>query len=52
MAQRLYAAANDPKRLAGIPGGGHNDSAEVNPKVYFSALKSFLSQYVLRGSAK
>jgi len=52
MAQRLYAAANDPKRLAGIPGGGHNDSAEVNPKVYFSALKSFLSQYVLRGSPK
>ena len=52
MAQRLYAAANDPKRLAGIPGGGHNDSAEANPKVYFSALKSFLSQYVLSGSAK
>jgi fermentation-respiration switch protein FrsA (DUF1100 family) len=30
MAQRLYDEAPDPKQLALIPGGGHEDSAEVN----------------------
>lgn len=47
MAQRLYDAARDPKQLALIPGGGHNDSAEVNPSAYFGALNRFLSQYHL-----
>jgi uncharacterized protein len=48
MAQRLYDAAREPKQLALIPGGGHEDSAEMNPTVYFGALNRFLSQYRLR----
>ena len=50
MGQRLYDAANDPKRRAVIPGGGHNDSAEVNPTAYFAALNGFLARYRLRSS--
>ena len=50
MGQRLYDAANDPKQRAVIPGGGHNDSAEVNPTAYFAALNGFLSRYHLRPS--
>jgi fermentation-respiration switch protein FrsA (DUF1100 family) len=45
MAQRLYDEAPDPKQLALIPGGGHEDSAEVNGTAYFAALNSFLRQY-------
>jgi fermentation-respiration switch protein FrsA (DUF1100 family) len=52
MGQRLYAAANDPKQRAVIPGGGHNDSAEVNPTAYFAALNGFLSRHHLRPSEK
>ena len=51
MGQRLYDAANDPKRRAVIPGGGHNDSAEMNPAAYFAALNGFLSQYRLRSES-
>lgn len=47
-ARRLYEATRDPKQLVLIPGGGHDDSAEMNPNVYFGALDSFLSQYRLR----
>ena len=50
MGQRLYEAANDPKQRAVIPGGGHNDSAEVNPTAYFAAFNEFLSRYRLRPS--
>jgi len=49
-ARRLYDSARDPKQLALIPGGGHEDSAEMNPRVYFGALDSFLSQYRLRSA--
>lgn len=45
MARRLYDAAPDPKQLALIPGGGHEDSAAVNATAYFAALNSFLGQY-------
>jgi pimeloyl-ACP methyl ester carboxylesterase len=45
MARRLYDAAADPKEIAVIPGGGHEDSAEVNPAAYFAALNGFLSKY-------
>ena len=45
MGRRLYEAANEPKQLAVIPNGGHEDSAEVNPTVYFGALNHFLSQH-------
>ena len=51
MGQRLYDAANDPKRRAVIPGGGHNNSAEMNPVAYFAALNGFLSQYRLRSES-
>ena len=50
MGQRLYDSANEPKQRAVIPGGGHNDSAEVNPTAYFAALNGFLSRYHLRPS--
>jgi pimeloyl-ACP methyl ester carboxylesterase len=54
MARRLYEAAREPKQLALIPGGGHGDSAEMNPTVYFGVLNGFLSQYRLseRATAK
>ncbi len=45
MARRLYDAAPDPKRIAVIPGGGHEDSAVVNPTAFFAALNGFLTQY-------
>jgi hypothetical protein len=45
MARRLYDAAPDPKQLALIPGGGHEDSAVVNAAAYFGALNRFLSRY-------
>src|SRR5678815_1944211 len=44
MARQLYDAAPEPKQIALIPGGGHADSAAVNPTVYFAALNAFLSQ--------
>src|SRR5262249_20137385 len=48
MARRLYDAAPDPKQIAIIPGGGHENSAVVNAKAYFVALNAFLSQYGLK----
>ena len=48
MAHRLYDAAPDPKKIAIIPGGRHENSAMMNPKAYFAALNAFLSQYDLK----
>ena len=48
MARRLYDAAPDPKQIALIPGGGHENSAVVNAPAYFAALNAFLSQYDLK----
>ena len=48
MARHLYDAAPNPKQLAMIPGGGHEDSAESNAAAYFAALNAFLAQYVLK----
>jgi uncharacterized protein len=45
LARQLYDAAPDPKQLALIPHGGHEDSAVVNATAYFAALNGFLSQY-------
>lgn len=45
MAKRLFAAAADPKQIALIHGGGHEDSAVVNATDYFAALNGFLTQY-------
>lgn len=47
LARRLYDAAADPKQLAIIPGGDHEDSAEVNPAAYFAAVNGFLRAYHL-----
>jgi len=55
MARRLYDAAPDPKQIAMIPGGGHENSAEVNPVAYLAALNGFLTQSGFRpggGAAK
>jgi len=55
MARRLYDAAPEPEQIALIPGGGHENSAVVNPTAYFAALNAFLSQYDLKpgeGAAK
>ncbi len=41
MARRLYDAAPDPKQMALIPNGGHEDSAVVNATAYFTALNGF-----------
>ena len=51
MARRLYDAAPDPKQIALIPGGGHEDSAVVNPAAYFGALNAFLVRYGLKPGA-
>ncbi len=45
MAQQLYDAAPDPKQLALIAGGGHENSAVVNGTDYFAALNGFLQKY-------
>src|SRR5260370_13048721 len=45
MARRLYDGAPDPKQLALIPCGGHEDSAVLNATAYFAVLNGFLSQY-------
>jgi fermentation-respiration switch protein FrsA (DUF1100 family) len=51
MARRLYDAAPEPKQMALIPGGGHEDSAVVNAAAYFAALNGFLSQYGFKPAA-
>jgi fermentation-respiration switch protein FrsA (DUF1100 family) len=53
MARQLYDAAPEPKQIALIPGGGHNDSAVADAAAYFGALNAFLTQYGLKpgGSA-
>jgi len=43
MAEQLYAAAAEPKQLALITGGHHDDSASVNAIDYFRALDAFLA---------
>jgi fermentation-respiration switch protein FrsA (DUF1100 family) len=47
LARRLFDAAADPKQLAVIPGGDHEDSAEINAAAYFAALNGFLRTYHL-----
>ena len=42
MAETLYAAANEPKRLHRIRGAGHNDTHTVGGPDYFRALRQFI----------
>jgi uncharacterized protein len=41
MSEALLAAANGPKRLVLIPGGGHEDSAKVGETLYARAVLDF-----------
>jgi pimeloyl-ACP methyl ester carboxylesterase len=51
MARRLYDAAPNPKQIAMIPGGGHENSAVVNATAYFAALNAFLARYDFKPGA-
>ena len=42
MAEKLYAAASDPKTLYPIRGAGHNDTVYVGGEAYFKALRDFI----------
>ena len=42
MGERLYAAANQPKRLILIPGGHHEDSAKIGGELYSVPVSAFL----------
>ncbi len=44
MAERLYEAASEPKRLFRIRGASHNDTVAVGGEAYFDALRSFIFQ--------
>jgi len=41
MSERLFRAAGDPKWLALVPGGGHEDSAQTNAPLYERAVLGF-----------
>ena len=43
MAEKLYAAVNDPKTLYPIRGAGHNDTYHVGGEAYFEALEEFIA---------
>ncbi|MCH8206390.1 MAG: alpha/beta hydrolase [Chloroflexi bacterium] len=40
--QKLYEAANEPKRFYTIEGAGHNDTYVLGGSAYFDALKAFI----------
>ena len=48
MVYRLYEAANCDKQLLTVPGAGHCLSASVAPKLYWSAVRSFIERYIDR----
>jgi pimeloyl-ACP methyl ester carboxylesterase len=41
MSERLFAAAREPKRLTLIPGGGHEDSADIGAALYTRDVLEF-----------
>ena len=43
MAEKLYAAASEPKTLYPIRGANHNDTVYVGGERYFEALEEFIS---------
>jgi fermentation-respiration switch protein FrsA (DUF1100 family) len=43
MAQRIFARANEPKRILIVPGAGHNDLPETGGKSLELALRAYLS---------
>ena len=42
MAEKLYAAASEPKTLYPIRGAGHNDTVRIGGETYFKALEDFI----------
>ena len=44
MAEKLFAAASEPKRFYPIPGASHNDTYVVGGEAYFEALRDFVTE--------
>ena len=44
MAEKLFAAAPEPKRFYPIPGASHNDTYVVGGEAYFKALREFVTE--------
>ena len=44
MAEKLFAAASEPKRFYPIPGASHNDTYVVGGEAYFEALRDFVAE--------
>ena len=44
MAEKLYAAAPEPKRFYAIPGASHNDTYVAGGEAYFEALREFIRE--------
>ena len=44
MAEKLFAAAREPKTLYPIRGAGHNDTVYVGGEAYFEALRGFIDE--------
>ena len=44
MAEKLYAAAPEPKRFYPVPGALHNDTYTVGGDAYFEALREFIRE--------
>ena len=40
--RELFEAANEPKRIYTVPGGGHNDTYLVGGDAYYEAIRGFL----------
>ena len=43
-ANKLFDAANPPKRIQLMPGAGHNDTFEAGGQAYWGALEQFVSE--------
>ena len=43
-ANKLFDAANPPKRLQILPGAGHNDTFEAGGEAYWGALEQFVAE--------
>lgn len=46
MGERLFAAANEPKRFHRVRGAGHNDLHEVGGAAYARAIRDFLAEHL------
>ena len=44
MAEKLFAAASEPKRFYPIPGASHNDTYVAGGEAYFEALREFVNE--------